>query len=75
VSEPRAASLQALRELIGFESEPYHHDVERGDTRVEGDRCLVNCEVWLQAEDGQPTTRGTAVVRLPSRRNPAMAAH
>ena len=31
MSEAQPPNLQALRDLIGFETEPYHHNVERGD--------------------------------------------
>lgn len=35
--------------------------------RVEGAAGLVECEIWIENADRERTTRGTAVVALPSR--------
>ena len=35
--------------------------------RTEGDRHLVECEIWTENPKGEKTTQGTAVVDLPSK--------
>jgi acyl dehydratase len=35
--------------------------------RVQGSDHIVECEIWLENDNGERTTRGTAVVILPSR--------
>ena len=38
--------------------------------RADGPDHLVECEIWIENADGARTTRGTAVVALPSREQP-----
>lgn len=38
--------------------------------RVDGADHLVECEIWIENAEGERTTRGTAVVALPSRQVP-----
>jgi hypothetical protein len=35
---------------------------------VEGDDCLVECEIWLENGKGDKTTQGTAMAALPSKK-------
>lgn len=36
---------------------------------IEGEECLVECEIWVENGKGDKTTPGSAVVALPSRAN------
>ena len=39
------------------------------NTKVEDGENLVECEIWLENQEGNRTTPGSAIVSLPSRQN------
>lgn len=39
------------------------------NTKVEDGENLVECEIWLENQEGKRTTPGSAIVSLPSRQN------